>query len=143
MRKESDGLIDKINIRLPQSLKDALFTEAGSNEGIGNFQIIDMPGQEDSLFLDRIQQYISYHKNNIVPIFIIDLTSGSFELSSHNFIRALYVDCGVAEISFVFTKFHNMIQNIMVQTQNEDPSFDGLEERQQQEVVIKRCQQLL
>ena len=88
-----------------------------------------MPGQEDSLFMDRIQQFISYHKNNIVPIFIIDLTNGSFELSSHNFIRALYLDCDDVEISIIFTKFHNMIQNIMVLTENEDPSFADLEER--------------
>jgi hypothetical protein len=61
MRKESDKLIDKINVRLPEALKDKLFNLPDSKEDIGHFQIIDMPGQEDSLFLDRIQQYISYH----------------------------------------------------------------------------------
>ena len=61
MRKDSDSLIDKINVRLPLALKEKLFPQSDRNEDIGHFQIIDMPGQEDSLFLDRIQQYISYH----------------------------------------------------------------------------------
>ena len=61
MRKDSEGLIDKINVRLPLTLKDKLFPQSDKKEDIGHFQIIDMPGQEDSLFLDRIQQYISYH----------------------------------------------------------------------------------
>lgn len=61
MRKDSEGLIDKINVRLPLALKDKLFPHSDKKEDIGHFQIIDMPGQEDSLFLDRIQQYISYH----------------------------------------------------------------------------------
>jgi hypothetical protein len=65
-----------------------------------------------------------------VPIFILDLTSGSFELSSHNFIRSLYMECGIVDITFVFTKFHSMVQNVTVQTENEDPNFADLDEHE-------------
>jgi len=38
------------------------------------------------------------------------------------------MECGVVDITFVFTKFHSMVQNIAVQTENEDPEFAYLEE---------------
>ena len=48
--------------------------------------ILDMPGQEDLQQLDRIQGYMQYHKDTLIPVILVDLCSGTFDVPSYKYI---------------------------------------------------------
>jgi len=45
-----------------------------------------MPGQEDLQQLDRIQGYMQYHKDTLIPVILVDLCSGTFDVPSYKYI---------------------------------------------------------
>jgi hypothetical protein len=45
-----------------------------------SFYLVDMPGVDDTFWHKEMELYVDKHKQNILPMFIIDLTQGTAEL---------------------------------------------------------------
>ena len=65
--------IAKVRICLPNSENKIL---QGSD-----LNIVDLPGIENYFWASKIESYLEKHQNTIIPLFIIDLTQGGFDLS--------------------------------------------------------------
>lgn len=65
--------ISKVRICLPNSENKIL---QGSD-----LNIVDLPGIENFFWASKIESYLEKHQNTIIPLFVIDLTQGGFDLS--------------------------------------------------------------
>lgn len=56
-----------------------------------------------------------YHRNNLLPIVLLDMSSGTFELSPFNFLREIFEQERNFEIPFILTKFNNCVEDTYTQ----------------------------
>lgn len=97
--------VAKVRIFLPNSENKIL---QGSD-----LNIVDLPGIENYYWASKIESYMDKHQNTIIPLFIIDLTQGGFDLAQFEYVKNLFKNSHGLKIPFVFTKFSNMINGVI------------------------------
>ena len=77
------------------------------------FIIVDFPGIENYYWSSKIEQYLEKFRETVVPLFVLDLTQGAFDLAQFNYIKTLFRNTYGLKIPFVFTKFNNLLNDVM------------------------------
>lgn len=89
--------VDKIVITLSQC-------ENKISSANYDFNVVDMPGLDDTSEQTIIQKYITQQLTSIVPIFIMDITTGTIDLDHFSFLKPLFTKL---QVTVIFTKFLN------------------------------------
>ena len=90
-----------------------------------DLNIIDLPGIENYYWASKIENYLDKHQDTIIPLFIIDLTQGGFDLALFDYVKNIFKNSHGLKIPFVFTKFSNMINGVITNMEvNGTPLYD-------------------
>ena len=66
------------------------------------------------------------HQDTIIPVFLIDLTQGAFDLAQFTEIKNMFRNTHGLKVPFVFSKFNNLLNDIMANMENEGNSLAEL-----------------
>lgn len=108
---DENKLIDHIELTLP------------NNENIiienRNITVVDMPGIEDAICLRKMLCYIEQNRYKILPMFVIDLDSGTTNLIQFKHMKDLFRKMKNFRIPFVLTKFSNLANSVAAKMDND------------------------
>lgn len=130
--------LEKVVITLPQGE----CTQGGLFEGVKAdvLKVIDIPGVEDAEFSDKIIKLIKRKRSSILPIFLLNLDTGTADLLEFKKIRELYEGSSEAiDIPVIFTKLNFALKNARNILENEG-SLEGKDKEEQRLLVIERTQ---
>lgn len=115
----ADRYIDHIELILP------------NNENIiienRNITVVDMPGIEDAICLRKMLCYIEQNRYKILPMFVIDLDSGTTNLVQFKHMKDLFKKMKNFRIPFILTKFSNMANSVSAKMDNDGEDIDDME----------------
>ena len=118
----SSDILNKPEIQMIEKIKITLPNEKSLIVKDSDLNIVDLPGIENYIWSDKIQKYLEKHQDTIIPIFLIDLTQGTFDLTQFTYVKNIFRKSYGMKVPFVFSKFGNLLNDI-----NAKIEFDGLQ----------------
>ncbi len=108
-----------------------------------DLNIVDLPGIENYFWASKIEAYLEKHQDTVIPLFVIDLTQGAFDLAQFNYIKYLFRNSHGLKVPFVFTKFNNLLNDITAKMECDGTPLTDIPEEDQVPTLLTHARQVL